>query len=151
MDYLYKIISGFHYSEKENIFGKGEMLIASTFSFFTMFSALLECPSSFALIFCRFSEIERVKFVAWERVVSKVKKHPLREQPVNSRQILALSKSKALILQIQIKCCQNIKFIFYMVKNIAGKIENTGFQRFLLFPTMFSKEHQKLSLNVKGL
>ena len=53
-------------------------------------------------------------------------------------EILTLSKFRA-FADDNLSGTENVKFLFHMVGNIAGKGENAGYQHFLLFSQYFKK------------
>ena len=53
--------------------------------------------------------------------------------------ILDKSKLKAFAEDKLIKIFELMIFVFYGVENTVGKVENAGYQHFLLFPQCFQK------------
>ena len=60
-----------------------------------------------------------------------------RVNPLPDDKILLLSKLKAFADNLIV--AEMVQFFCDRVRNIVGKGENAGYQRFLLCPTMFSK------------
>ena len=58
--------------------------------------------------------------------------------PLPGNKISDQSKLKALA-DNKLDVTQNIKLVFHIIENIAGKEENAGYQHFLLFPQCFQK------------
>ena len=74
--------------------------------------------------------------------------------PLPDDKILVLPKLKA-FADDKSSVTQNITVVFHRIKNTVGKVENAGYQHFLLFPQCFQKPFspvcQKSSLCGNGL